>query len=176
MNRKLIAAFFVLISLVVVLFLMGPSDRHILVFSQTQGFRHSSISDGHSAISKLAASHSIEVDSTESSDVFTDEGLAKYDAVMFLNTTGDVLNEQQQIAFQRYIQGGGGYIGVHSASDTEYGWPWDGQLVGAYFVDHPAIQEARLVVDDSRHPSTAHLDDEWVRSDEWYNHFKQKGF
>ncbi|MDG1754707.1 MAG: ThuA domain-containing protein [Rhodothermales bacterium] len=170
MNRKLIAAFFVLISLVVVLFLMGPSDRHILVFSQTQGFRHGSISDGHSAISKLAASHSIEVDSTESSDVFTDEGLAKYDAVMFLNTTGDVLNEQQQIAFQRYIQGGGGYIGVHSASDTEYGWPWYGQLVGAYFVDHPAIQEARLVVDDSRHPSTAHLDDEWVRSDEWYNH------
>ena len=70
--------------------------------------------------------------------MFTDENLALYDAVVFLSTTGDVLNADQQAAFERYIQAGGGYVGIHAASDTEYTWKWYGHLVGAYFRGHPA--------------------------------------
>src|SRR5690606_18918756 len=91
------------------------------------------------------------------------------EAVVFLSTTGDVLNDEQQAAFEAYIQDGGGYAGIHAASDTEYDWPWYGDLVGAYFDSHPAIQEATVEVEDHAHPSTAHLPQEWVRTDEWYN-------
>jgi len=88
---------------------------------------------------------------------------------VFLNTTGDVLDATQQTAFEGYIQAGGGYVGVHAAADTEYGWPWYGELVGAYFHSHPAIQSATIKVADRVHPSTAGLPARWVRTDEWYN-------
>ena len=95
--------------------------------------------------------------------------LEEYDAVVFLSTTGDVLNAEQQAAFEAYIQGGGGFAGIHSASDTEYDWPWYGDLVGAYFENHPANQDATVKVSDDDHPSTAHLPERWERFDEWYN-------
>ena len=84
-------------------------------------------------------------------------------------TTGDVLDEAQQAAFERYIRAGNGYAGVHSASDTEYNWPWYGELVGAYFSSHPAIQQARIQIEDGAHPSTAGLPSPWTRTDEWYS-------
>ena len=87
---------------------------------------------------------------------------------MFLNTTGDVLDATEQAAFERFIQRGGGFVGIHSASDTEYDWPWYGRLVGAYFQSHPAIQRAVLIVDRSD-ASTAHLPVRWSRTDEWYD-------
>ena len=90
--------------------------------------------------------------------------------MVFLNTTGDVLNAMQQTMFENYIEGGGGYVGVHSAADTEYSWPWYGELVGAYFASHPAIQAATIKVADQVHPSTAGLPDRWLRTDEWYNY------
>nr|WP_236634453.1 ThuA domain-containing protein [Pedobacter antarcticus] len=88
---------------------------------------------------------------------------------MFLNTTGDVLNDVQQQAFEQYIKAGGGYVGVHAATDTEYEWPWYGKLVGAYFVKHPEQQVASLVVKDRKSAATAHLPATWSRKDEWYN-------
>ena len=141
----------------------------LLVFSKTAGYRHESIPAGIAAIRSLGTQHRVAVDATEASSQFTDEGLAKYRVIVFLNTTGDVLDAAQQAAFERFIRRGGGFVGVHSATDTEYEWRWYGNLVGAYFRNHPVIQPATLQVADASHPSTRHLPATWTRTDEWYN-------
>ncbi|MCB7138002.1 ThuA domain-containing protein [Cellulosimicrobium marinum] len=145
----------------------APFD--LLVFSKTAGFRHGSIPAGIAAIQQLGVDNGFTVTATEDADDFTDENLAQYEAVLWLSTTGDVLDEDQQAAFERYIQNGGGYAGVHAASDTEYDWPWYGELVGAYFASHPQNQDATIKVEDHAHESTAHLPARWDRYDEWYN-------
>ncbi|MCO1594126.1 ThuA domain-containing protein [Micromonospora sp. RHAY321] len=142
----------------------------VLVFSKTAGFRHSSIPNGIAAIRQLGTANGFTVTATEDAAQFTTANLAQYQAVVFLSTTGDVLNATQQTAFESYIAAGGGYVGVHAAADTEYDWPWYGGLVGAWFSSHPAIQSATIRVEDRTNPSTAHLSDTWVRSDEWYNY------
>ncbi|MEU5670177.1 ThuA domain-containing protein, partial [Micromonospora sp. NPDC047753] len=142
----------------------------VLVFSKTAGFRHSSIPNGIAAIQQLGSANGFTVTSTEDAAQFTTSNLAQYQAVVFMSTTGDVLNASQQTAFESYIAAGGGYVGVHAAADTEYSWPWYGQLVGAYFDSHPAIQNATVRIEDNTNPSTAHLGATWVRSDEWYNY------
>jgi len=142
----------------------------ILVFSKTEGFRHSSIEPGIAAIQSLGAANDFTVTATEDANQINVANLANFDAVVFLNTTGDVLNGGQEAAFEQYIQNGGGWVGIHSAADTEYGWSWYGDLVGAYFQSHPSIQQATVVVADQVHVSTAHLPQEWVRTDEWYNY------
>jgi len=140
-----------------------------LVFSKTTGFRHDSIPQGIAAIKALGADNGFAVDSTEDAARFTDAELAGYKVVVFLNTTGDILDDRQKAAFERYIRSGGGFVGVHSASDTEYRWAWYGRLVGAYFADHPEIQPAAVHVEDRTHPSTTDLPAAWQRTDEWYN-------
>lgn len=145
------------------------SIPHLLVFSKTDGYRHASIPDGVKALHEIGAENGFSVDHTEDASEFTDENLEQYDAVVFLNTTEDVFNEEQQNAFQQYIHNGGGFVGIHAASDTEYGWPWYGRMVGAYFASHPQIQEATVRVINHEHPSSKHLPEEWVRTDEWYN-------
>src|SRR5688572_1224190 len=139
-----------------------------LVFSKTAGFRHASIANAVTAIRQFAAEHDFSVYATEDASVFTDENLRNYRVVIFALTTGDVLNESQQAAFERYIRAGGGYAGIHSASDTEYEWPWYGGLVGAYFAGHGAVEPGTLTVADRVHPATAGLPEKWVRTDEWY--------
>jgi len=141
----------------------------VLVFSRTAGFRHDSIPAGIAAIQALGSQHGFDVDATEAPATFTDQGLAKYRVVVFLNTTGAVLDAGQHAAFERFIGRGGGFVGIHSAADTEYEWPWYGKLVGAYFRSHPAIQSATLSVVDPAHVSTRHLPAQWTRTDEWYN-------
>jgi type 1 glutamine amidotransferase len=141
----------------------------VLVFSKTAGFRHDSIPDGIAAIEQLGADNNFSVVATEDDAQFTDDNLANYAVVVFLNTTGTVLDDAGKAAFMRYIEGGGGFVGIHSATDTEYEWPWYGQLVGAYFQNHPAIQQATVDVVDQQHPSTVDLPLLWVRTDEWYN-------
>ena len=141
----------------------------VLVFSKTAGFYHQSIQVGVPAIQKLGAQNKFIVDTTTNADRFTTANLVQYAAVIFLNTTGDVLNPQQQEAFEKYIRSGGGFAGVHSATDTEYGWPWYGKLVGAYFVNHPEQQQATLQVVNRKTIATKHLPQTWVRKDEWYN-------
>ncbi|MCB0555062.1 MAG: ThuA domain-containing protein [Phaeodactylibacter sp.] len=143
--------------------------RKVLVFSRTEGFRHESIEAGVEAIKALGRKHDFQVIATEDSGMFREEVLRELSAIVFLNTTGDVLNNEQQAAMERFIQAGGGFVGVHSATDTEYDWPWYGQLVGGYFNGHPHIQPARLKVKTHEHPATAELPDAWERTDEWYN-------
>lgn len=145
----------------------GPMK--VLVFSKTKGFRHDSIETGVEMVKKLGTENGFVVDATEDSAQFTVEVLKNYKVVMFLNTTGDVLDDTQQKVFEEYIRIGNGYVGVHSASDTEYDWPFYGMLVGAYFKSHPNIQKAKINVVDKTHPATAHLSDVWERTDEWYN-------
>ncbi|MGW1468977.1 ThuA domain-containing protein [Streptomyces sp. NPDC002308] len=154
----------------------GPSAAHpaeakrVLVFSKTAGFRHDSIPEGIAAVRELATQGGFAVDATEDSAAFTAKNLRRYDAVVFLSTTGDVLDDHQQRAFEGYIRHGGGYVGVHAAADTEYDWDFYGGLAGAWFQAHPAIQPATVRVEDRAHPSTAGLARTWNRTDEWYNY------
>ncbi|GAB3860744.1 hypothetical protein GCM10027610_102170 [Dactylosporangium cerinum] len=142
----------------------------VLVFSKTAGFRHDAIPAGIQAIRDLGAANNFTVTATEDAGAFTTGNLAQYETVVFLNTTGDVLNDTQQTAFESYIRGGGGYVGVHAAADTEYGWPFYGSLVGAYFASHPAIQQVNVRVENRAHAATAHLPQVWTRTDELYNY------
>jgi len=141
----------------------------VLVFSKTAGYRHASIKDGIGAISRLASQHDVNVDFTEDAAAFTAENLARYKAVVFLSTSGTILNAEQKVAFEHYIRAGGGYAGIHSATDTEYDWAWYGQLVGAFFQSHPHIARATIDVEDQQHSSTSMLPKKWERTDEWYN-------
>jgi type 1 glutamine amidotransferase len=141
----------------------------VLVFSKTTGFRHDSIPDGLAAIRALGVEHGFRVDDTEDAGHFTDATLAQYRVVVFLSTTGDILDQEQKAAFERYIRAGGGFVGIHSASDTEYHWPWYGRLIGSWFASHPQIQRATIRIEDANHPSTKDLPASWERVDEWYN-------
>ena len=151
---------------------LPDSDFKALVFSKTAGFRHDAIPAGIAAVEKLGLENNFDVDTTEDGADFNDENLKNYDVVIWMSTTGDVLNEDQQGAFERFIEAGGGYAGVHAASDTEYTWDWYGGLVGAYFAGHPAPQNASVKVEDHVHPSTVGLGDTWDRFDEWYSYDK----
>ncbi|RKR86244.1 type 1 glutamine amidotransferase [Micromonospora pisi] len=142
----------------------------VLVFSKTAGFRHSSIPNGIAAIQQLGTANGFTVTATEDAGQFTTANLAQYQAVVWLSTTGDVLDTAQQNAFQAYIAAGGGYVGVHAAADTEYDWAWYGGLVGGYFSSHPATQQATVRTEDRSNVSTAHLPQNWTRTDEWYNY------
>jgi type 1 glutamine amidotransferase len=141
----------------------------VLVFSKTTGFRHDSIPHGIAAIEALGADHGFAVEATEDAARFTDAALARYRVVVFLSTTGDILDDGQKAAFERYLRSGGGFAGIHSASDTEYQWLWYGRLVGAYFASHPDIQTGAIRIEDRAHPSTKELPAIWQRTDEWYN-------
>ena len=149
----------------------AQSGGSVLVYSRTTGFRHASIPQGIAAIRALGQEQGFTVTATESPGAFTPEGLAAHDAVVFLNTTGDVLDGAQQDAFEAYVRGGGGFLGIHSAADTEYDWPFYGELVGAYFQSHPpGTPTATVHVVDRVHPAMDGLPITWERTDEWYNY------
>jgi len=147
----------------------------VLIFSKTMGFHHASIDAGIAAIQKLGKENGFDVDTTKNAGMFNEDNLKKYSTVIFLSTTGDVLNYRQEVAFERYIQAGGGFVGVHAATDTEYDWGWYGRLVGAWFYDHPGIhdknpnvQPGTYNVVDATNDATKHLPKVWKRTDEFY--------
>lgn len=142
----------------------------VLVFSKTAGFKHASIPNGIAAIQKLGSKNGFEVDTTKNAAYFNEDSLKQYAAVIFLNTTGDVLNAREEAAFERYIQAGGGFAGIHAATDTEYDWKWYGRLVGAYFNGHPKTQQAKFIIKDRDFAATSFFKDTvWLRTDELYN-------
>lgn len=149
----------------------GPETRSVLVFSKTEGFRHASIEAGQDMFRKLAEEEKFSVDFSEDASVFNQDNLSKYNVIVFLSTTGDILNPEQERELERFMEAGGNWMGIHAAADTEYDWPWYNELVGAYFQSHPKGQpQATINVVDHSHPSTEHLPDAWVRNDEWYNY------
>jgi type 1 glutamine amidotransferase len=170
MKRNLLYGLQMLVVLLLTAGSVFAKQKRVLVFSKTAGFRHSSaIAAGKIKIPLLGTQNNFEVDTTENAAMFTPDNLKKYAAVVFLCTTGDVLNDAQQQAFQQYIQSGGGFVGLHSAADTEYDWPWYGELNGAYFKSHPKQQEAVFNIVDADNIATAHLPRVWKRFDELYN-------
>ena len=144
-------------------------QTRVLIFTKTTGFRHASIGKGVSALEIILKDAKIQTVHTEDASYFNADSLHSFDAVVFLNTTGTILAKEQKLAFEKYIQTGHGFVGIHAASDTEYEWPWYGNLVGGYFSSHPEVQEAAVKVLDRKHPSTKHLEQVWVHRDEWYD-------
>lgn len=147
-----------------------PVAPRMLVFTRTAGFRHDSIPEGVRCLRELGAAAGIEVEHTEDPAKFSPDNLGRFGIVAFLNTTGDVLpSRDQEVAFERWMERGGRFLGVHAATDTEYNWPWYNRMVGATFASHPRIQPAEQAVVDPSHPAAAHLPARWKRTDEWYN-------
>ncbi len=173
MNFKLLHKNHFLLIAIAILFLninAFAQQKKVLVFNKTTGFRHTgAIEAGRKALPQLGSENNFAVDITEDATKFTSENLKQYAAVIFFCTTGDVLDAEQQKAFEKYIQSGGGFVGTHSAADTEYDWPWYGELVGAYFMSHPSQQEAVLNVIDRNNIATRHLPAQWKKMDEWYD-------
>ncbi|MEO1010695.1 MAG: ThuA domain-containing protein [Bacteroidota bacterium] len=174
MRKTIFLAVFVLAMVLVGCDHKRKGTPKVLVFAKTMGYTHASIPTGMEAIQKLGRENGFEVDTTKVAGIFTDEGLSPYSAVVFLNTTGNVLDHQQEAAFERYIQAGGGFVGVHSATDTEYDWGWYGKLVGAYFNGHPpGTPKADFIIKDPGFVATQHFTDSvWKRTDELYNYKK----
>ncbi|HMO62323.1 MAG TPA: ThuA domain-containing protein [Ferruginibacter sp.] len=173
MKKNIIAFILTLISHTVTAYYKYPDiEPRVLLFYKTAGFHHTSIARGVEAIKTLGAAHGFIVDTSTDATMFNDSTLARYNAVIFLNTSGTLFNHPQRKAFMHYIQSGGGFAGIHAATDTETDWPWYVKLAGAIFLNHPAPQFAKLVIKDTTHLSTKHLPLSWTRTDEWYN-FKQ---
>lgn len=149
---------------------LQAQEKKVLVFHKTEGYWHESIPAAYQAIGDLGDDHGFNTEDTEDAEDFTKENLKKYDLVIFLNTTGKVLNSKQQEAFEDYINSGGSFFGIHAAADTGRDWEWYGELVGAYFDNHPEVQEAEIIVKMPDHPAVSHLPERWKRVDEWYNY------
>jgi len=167
--NKSIPLTLVLLSCLILFSCAKKTNKKVLLFSKTAEFRHTSIEKGIESLTQLFEMNGIDVDTTENAEYFIEDSLKQYSAVIFLSTTGNVLNDIQQTAFQRYIQAGGGFVGIHSATDTEYHWPWYNKLVGAYFDGHPPIQDAILEVIAKEDPCCRHLPESWALNEEWYN-------
>jgi hypothetical protein len=151
---------------------MFPNHQNdkVLVFTKTTGYRHESIETGVETIAQLGKQNNFEVIHSDDANVFTEENLSQYKLVIFLSTTGDILNDGQQKAFEFFIKNGGNFMGIHAAADTEYDWPWYGKLVGAFFLNHPDKSNAEIIKVDDAHQSCKHLPERWLRYDEWYNY------
>ncbi len=143
----------------------------ILVFSKTGAgaFRHDSIPVGIEALRKIGPENGFTVVASEDPAVISATTLKAFQVVVFLSTTGDILDNAQKQAFIAWYQAGHGWVGIHAASDCEYNWTWYGGLVGAYFKGHPAQQPAKIAVVDHTFIATAFLPPIWERKDEWYN-------
>jgi type 1 glutamine amidotransferase len=145
----------------------------ILVFSKTLLYRHASITNGIIAIKALGEQNHFAVDVTEDSNWFTPANLGKYKAIIFLSTSGEILNESQKSAFKDFVEQGGGLAAVHAAVAgdvaTEGSWPWYGDALCAKFTNHSAVVQATVRIEDLVDPSTRALPERWTRTDEWYN-------
>jgi uncharacterized protein len=145
-------------------------EKRVLLFTKTApgSYRHQSIEAGIAAVQQLGQENGFLVDATEDSAFFTDDNLSHYSALIFLSSNQDVLNAEQELAFQRYIRAGGGFVGIHIASGTERDWPWFGRMIGGVFVWHPPLQPGVINIVNATHPATKGLPARWQRTDEWY--------
>jgi cytochrome c len=146
----------------------APEPAAVLVLTRTAGFRHSSIEPAVAALQAVAPAVDVVLTVDPDAALVTDDGLAPYDAVVLLSTTGDWLDDAQQRALERWAAAGGGVAAVHAATDAEPDWPFLVTLLGARFAGHPAVQPATVVVEDPTHPATAGLPARWDVTDEWY--------
>lgn len=149
------------------------NNVNILVFTKTAGFRHKSIPKGIAFMDDVADKNHWNISFTENSEDFTDENLNQYDVLVFLNTSGDLFDDNQKQALKQYVAHGNGFVGIHAASNTEMEWPWFTDMIGATFKNHPKVQNAALQINKKdEHPAVMHLNDIEVFKDEWYNFLK----
>lgn len=149
----------------------GTSCPSVLIFSKTSGYRHDSIPAGIAMVQKIATENGYTVAASEDSSLFTTANLAKYSTIVFMNTTGDIFDANQKAAFQAYIENGGGWVGTHSAADTEHNWPWytGTLLAGAEFINHgDGIPRAKVKIEQPTNGLVNHIGTEWWITDEWY--------
>lgn len=151
-------------------FTISYAQNRVLVYTKTAAFHHASIAAGKDAIIKLGQTNGFAVDTTSDSTRIVESNLKKYAAVVFLSTTGNMLSPYEEVDLERFIQAGGGFVGIHAAADAAYDWKWYGRLVGAYFNNHPRQQQATINVVDRSDISTQMLPASWIRKDEWYNY------
>lgn len=163
-----------------------PKDQKtVLLFSKSTGFRHGeSIEAGKKAFTEMASLHHWFLYNTEDGGVFNPEQLAQFDVVIFNNSTGRVLNEDQQAAVQSYVENGGTLLGIHGSGDNSHHWEWYEQnFIGAEFSHHPLnpqLQAAEIMlnpVPDSL--LMVGLPQSWTHTDEWYIFFenpRDRGF
>jgi type 1 glutamine amidotransferase len=150
---------------------IAQTKPRVLVFTKTQGFDHGTRTVVDSLIRALGANNGFDVDTANDTGAyFKDAKLKTYATVCFINVTGNIFNDSTKAAFQRYIEAGGGYVGMHASVDCEYTWHWYHQLAGAYFANHHfGIAPAKLAVLSHAYPSTSWIaKDTITRSDEWY--------
>ena len=145
------------------------SKPKVLIFCKTNGYHHASITTGIAAIRQLGEANGFAVDTTADSTWFRKNILKKYAALIFLSPTGTVFGPNEEDALKYYIHHGGGFVGIHAATDCEYNWQWYGDLVGGYFKSHPQQQEARFFVVDSANPAMKGFPNPWMHFDELYN-------
>ena len=155
-----------------------PSDLArpaVLVFSKTNGFRHTEgIEGGSIALADMAGQRGWGLFFTENGAVFNTSDLGEFDVVVFLNATGDMLNIEQEQAFATWMEQGGGWLGIHAAGDSSHaGWQWyRDNLVGADFTAHimgPQFQRASVILENQGHPVLSGLPDVWQHEEEWYS-------
>ena len=143
-----------------------PAGRpRLLVHTRTTGYRHDSIPDAVAAFRTLGG---FDVEHSEDPAAL-EAPLDGYAAVVFLSTSGEVLTPAGRARLARYVEEGGGFVGVHAAACTEEDWPYYGDLLGARFARHPRYQPGSAVVEDPDHPATRHLPPRWDFTDEWYD-------
>ncbi|WP_298551474.1 ThuA domain-containing protein [uncultured Algibacter sp.] len=170
-NKKIICYVLFLLSFGIVQ--SQQNKPNILVFSKTEGFRHKSIPTGIKFMTELANKNNWNVNFSEDSKDFTSDNLKQYNVLVFLNTSGNLFDENQKKALKQYMITGKGFVGIHCVSNTEIEWPWFTEMIGATFKDHPKVQNATLHVDkSSEHPTINHLEAVEVFKDEWYNFTK----
>lgn len=150
-------------------FQLAASQFNVLLFTKTDGWHHESIHDAVTAMRHLSEKHDFSLQWHEDASRFNDDFLKDFDAIVFINTTGDIFNAEQQSAFQRFIRSGKGFVGVHAASDTEYEWDWYGKLVGHYFKIHPVNQTAVIHKLNNDFPGMQGFHDKQLWTDEFYD-------
>ena len=139
----------------------------VLVITETDGWVHDSIESGLKLIENIGDQNNFNVYYSDDSRVINSNNLEKIRTIIFLNTTEEILNDDEQRVMESFIKSGKGFVGVHAAADTEYNWEWYGMLVGAYFRNHSDVMNGKILT--INHKITDHLESEWEIEDEWYN-------
>lgn len=170
MKKRKLLLVFIFIQFVInsTSFAQDKKQFNALLVTKTAGWHHESINEGVAAIKELAIRNFFNVQWHQDATTITDKYLENFQVIIFLNTTGNILKDEEQTAVEKFIQSGKGFVGIHSASDTEYDWPWYTKLVGRMFKIHPVIQTAKLKLTENKFSGLEGFSNGQLWTDEWY--------
>ncbi|WP_026464233.1 ThuA domain-containing protein [Adhaeribacter aquaticus] len=174
MNRIRIILLLFVLQFFVAFSTMAQKQFKVLLVTTTKGWHHESLHSGVLAVQQLGVRNFFDVVLLEDPNGFTDKFLQQFQAVIFLNTSGDILDNNQQKVMEKFIQSGKGFVGIHSASDTEYDWDWYTKLVGRMFHIHPAVQTAKMKVLDPKFPGLQDFTNDKLWTEEVYEFGPEK--